>query len=735
MSDDSNSSGGHSPVITLLILFGFVVAGSTLLWVIARPPVALLYGVIRSVELPFINGLLPHGREFHMSNLQRGHVPGVWTIYKNSLFYGMFWFAMTFVLMFVALSRLEDNSISKHVNIVNKMGRTVRDVLERYATTQAPVRFFIDYDVVGLPTQIGTARQPFTALEVLLYTDAIQSISLDPIGGERPKLNLDRPLLTDWFRDRFGNPNPFTNRSILPNPRLMDVEDIHRAVDQLSWQSVLIFAPAVKRIVSFYSEKTTKGLETRNAEVENFIEGVWREVNTFKQEFGDDITLGAADDWDKAERIARRANFIKNKKKAKAKGQAAPEIVYEPYVETDAKSDIQRIYETGQIARGEKASGAHIEPVSVGPQPSKVKPTKPERLLFFGEVLAERGPTLKSVEEGREILKDYLTRHLGSQRGEYPVGIDPKTEVMVFDPTIRDGEQQAFNQQAQERLNTGIQAIERCVFSHAFEFGAVGATLDKARESGIMPPSLFRYLRFCDDTQSLWWFIHNLGMPSAVPENAGLFEHYQAERLAGTALTKPYIKSAIDGLKAEAEKYLTDETVHELNRVLGGNALQRTTRKLHDSILAATRQSMQKGDGDTEQMESIRGVLAQFRADSDDGSHDKAPSQDDDRHDDMARNLMAKAKAAPVIDIEQGRRPVEEPSDKRHGTKGVGITTDFNDVAEHMETDGVKPGFDNLDSVLARMAQNAIGMDAQRVKQAKAERDHNRRIEDGQTDD
>lgn len=732
---DPNTSNDNGPVITGAIMFAFVVVGSTLLWVLARPAVALLYGFMRSVELPFLNGLLPHGSEFHLSTLRRGHMPGVWTIYKNSLFYGMFWFTMTFILMFVAISRVSDNAISKFVNIKSKFGHSVRDVLERYATNHAPVRFFNDYDVISLPTEIGTARQSFTALETLLYADVIQSISLDPIGGERPKLNIDEDRMAAWYKARFGKANPFTNRSLLPNPRLMDIDDIERAVDDLSWPSVLILAPAVKRIISFYSEKTSKGLETSNRQIEEFIEGVWKEINTFKQEFGDSITLGAANDWDKAEQIARHAN-ARRAKGGKSKGDDASSTIYEPYISTDAKSSIQRIYETGQIARGEVASGITIDPVMVGPQPNKITPTDPERLLFFGEVLAQRGPTLKSVIEGRAILKDYLTRHLGMQREQYPVGIDPKTELMRFAKTIADGEQQAFNQQAQERLNTGAQAIERCLFRHGYEFGAVGSALDKARESGIMPPSLFRYLRFCDDTQSIWWFVHNLGMPSAVPENAGLFEHYQAERLAGIGLSKPYIRSAIDGLKTEAEKYLTNETVHELNRVLGGNALKRVTHDLRGKLHEVIRDTPDSGE-----LNAIGAFSAQIASDyARQRADDKAKDQGKAAaatHDNRADALSASTgNGKPDITLVAGRKPQTTPPDRRAGTASFPITTDKHDLAERVaQEDDSEGGIANIEALMTRMTTNATGMQVQRIRQLKAERDHDAKQSTNETAD
>ena len=95
-----------------------------------------------------------------------------------------------------------------------------------------------------------------------------------------------------------------------------------------------------------------------------------------------------------------------------------------------------------------------------------------------------------------------------------------------------------------------------------------------------MPPNAFRWMRFCPETETLWWFVHNHGMPSAVPENAGLFEHFQMEVAAGSAITRPYVKEALKGVRAEAERYLTKAMIEEIKAVLGNNAVMDEMVKL-----------------------------------------------------------------------------------------------------------------------------------------------------------
>jgi hypothetical protein len=88
-----------------------------------------------------------------------------------------------------------------------------------------------------------------------------------------------------------------------------------------------------------------------------------------------------------------------------------------------------------------------------------------------------------------------------------------------------------------------------------------------------MPPNLFRWMRFCEETTPFWWFVQNLGMPAAYPENAGHYEHHQAEKAMGVAVERPHLHACLDGLRREAERYLVPERVDELRTILGKDAI------------------------------------------------------------------------------------------------------------------------------------------------------------------
>lgn len=553
----------NSPFFLVPLLLGIGMIFATAVWMGARREAAALYGIIRSIEAPFVNKLAPHAKYFSIESLKEV-VPSFSMIYENSLMYGLFFTALIFLLMTTALLRLEKFSILKWVSIKSDKGRTYTEVMERIADTEPSVRFFLDYNVMDLPTTEGSARQPMRAIELLLFTNSIQYVKVDKAHTTPPDLELDTTKLRAWMCDRFGPKNPFID---ITKRRLLDVREVHRAVDDMSWYAVLLLYPALYRVYAFYVLDSQEGYKTAQAEIDDFINGIWTELNGFKSEFRDGIQLGFANSEDRAERDA----FYRASKKKGSSEDDKPDNFTASNV-LDNLTDLTRVFRNGRISRGEIESPAEVFVSKAGAE-RPAKPKAPEHLLFFGEVLSERGPNLDCVKAARDGLKDILTRHLGDQRGEYPVSNDPDTGLVVYDRKIATQEQKAFNIRAQERLARAEQAIEKVLFSHQYEFSVVGGALEQARRFGIMPPNLFRWLRFCEETTPFWWFVQNLGMPAAYPENAGHFEHYQAEKAMGVAVEQPHIHSALEGIRREACRYLVPETIDELTTILGKDAL------------------------------------------------------------------------------------------------------------------------------------------------------------------
>jgi len=581
MADDQRRpSVVNSPVVLVPLLIGVGAIFATILWFSARREAAAIYGIIRSIELPFLNQFMPHAQYFTLESLRSGTVPAFSMIYVNTLVYGLIFTALIFFLMMLALNRLDRHSIMDQVTIKSKIGRSPEEVMKNLAVIEPSVQFFLDYDIMSLPTTEGTARQPMRAIELLLYTDAIRAVKVDPTHEKLPDLDVDRDKLASWLADRFGPINPFMQDGA--KRRLLDAREIERAVDELSWYSVLVLYPALLRIHAFYVEDKN-GYETTQNAISDFIDGTWAEMNGFKKEFGPAIALGYASDADREERNALyRAQLAngggkKGRKAKKAKGHAieAERLGIEGSTILDNMTELARVYRRGRMDRGDIPSDGTVGRESAGTSPRDKKAPPPQNLLFFGEVLSERGPGLTCVSKARDGLKDVLTRHLGSQRKSYPVGTDPKTGLVIYDKQINTTEQKAFNTKAQERLATAERTLEDVLFRHQFEFSVVGGALDRARRYGIMPPNLFRWLRFCDETVSFWWFLQNLGMPAAYPENAAHYEHYQAEKIIGVAIERAHVNSCIDGIRLEAIRYLVPERIEELRAILGKDVIIR----------------------------------------------------------------------------------------------------------------------------------------------------------------
>ena len=566
--DNRSNHASNSPFVIAILLLGIVMVFATVAWLGARRETAALYGIIRSIEFPFVNRIVPHAEWFSLDALRAGAMPGLTMIYTNSLIYGLFFTAMILGVLMLALLRLDRFSIKPHIGIKSGKGRGHVEIMERLARNEPSIQFFIDYDMLDLPTNEGTARQPMRAIELLLYTDTIRQIKLDTRAAKPPTLTLDEDRLRHWMTARFGRENPFI---AIPTRRLLDAGEVERAVDELSWYAVLVLYPALWRVHAFHVEGGD-GFQTVQKGVETFIADTWKELNGFKKEFRDGIALGYASAADRAERDAfYRSNRAKPRKARRSRKPQEAEQDIAADTTLDAITDLGRVYRQGQMDRGETA--AEATPRSSAGAASAKKPSPPEHLLIFGEVLSERGPGLACVAEARSRLKDILTRHLGAQRKSYPVGNDPKTGLMVYAGKLTTAEQKAFNTKAQERLSRAQRALEIVLWSHQFEFSLVGGAMETARRYGILPPNLFRWLRFCDETTAFWWFVQNLGMPSAYPENAGHFEHYQAEKAMGVPVERPYVQACLDGIKQEADRYLVPECVDELRTILGKDAI------------------------------------------------------------------------------------------------------------------------------------------------------------------
>lgn len=514
MSNNSSNQSSQSPTTAILIGMSMIMFFCTVLWMAARRQVANIYGTIRSFELPIIWEYLPFSGNFQREVLQAGHSPQFSTIYLHSTYIGMFFLAMIAVVFLLALIRLEKFGITKHLDIKSQQGMSSDSVMDMYAEMEPSVRFFKDYPLLELSTSRGDGRQPMRAMEVIEDAKSLIGIVEDYEHGEMPRLEIDNQRMKDWYSNRMGPENPFNKFDI---PSLETAPAIHEAIDELPWTVVLILYPSIWKKHSFLID-SKKGFDATVDLVDDFIAKVWTELNTFKAREGDRLVLGF-DDAD--QRAIQNSLFLERKGKKKKKGK-----------------------------KGADTPG----------------------LMTIGELLATEGSEMQVVKEATEGLKRILTRHLGRDTGEYPLR-EGKNGLIEYGSTAGPASEQAFMEATAKKLSRAASVLAKeTLFGHNYQYGLVGAALEAVRKTGIMPALQFRWLRFYD--KPFWYFVQNLGMPSAFPENAGSFEHYTAERIAKTKLSRPYIETAINGLRLEAEKYLVDEEKTRIKEKYGVKAVK-----------------------------------------------------------------------------------------------------------------------------------------------------------------
>lgn len=90
--------------------------------------------------------------------------------------------------------------------------------------------------------------------------------------------------------------------------------------------------------------------------------------------------------------------------------------------------------------------------------------------------------------------------------------------------------------------------VKRIVGRHAYKRTVLIAMLAAARETGVLPAAWFRWLKTVD--RVTWYGLSDLGMDVASAEAAGIRAHWNAERIAKTAIVNPMVEEALAGLKA-----------------------------------------------------------------------------------------------------------------------------------------------------------------------------------------
>lgn len=181
---------------------------------------------------------------------------------------------------------------------------------------------------------------------------------------------------------------------------------------------------------------------------------------------------------------------------------------------------------------------------------------KAKDLTTLAETLAIEGPNLDTTKKARSEIVAMLASHLNMDPNQKTFIKDKKGNPKLLKNLSR-AERAKYDIRQKRLTKTITETIRGLLSQNGYLFGTVATLLLHTRRGGILPPALFRWMRYYD--YPMWCFLRVVGMNTPTPEVAGMFDHYQIETKAGRAYSRPYITSSIEGIRLEANKYVTDE--------------------------------------------------------------------------------------------------------------------------------------------------------------------------------
>lgn len=102
----------------------------------------------------------------------------------------------------------------------------------------------------------------------------------------------------------------------------------------------------------------------------------------------------------------------------------------------------------------------------------------------------------------------------------------------------------------------GSKVVQRVVARHAYLLTVMASMLELARTDGVMASAEFIWLKPID--RQLWYILNSVGRRVAVPEVAGVFAHWLAEKELNAPIRTPMVEAAVKALEVELENTLYD---------------------------------------------------------------------------------------------------------------------------------------------------------------------------------
>ncbi|WP_167375134.1 secretion/conjugation apparatus DotM-related subunit [Acetobacter malorum] len=498
-----NRTGSNNNDMTLVIvsLVGFFFVLLAIMWFAASPIIGLVYKWVRTIESLGIWAIIPHGWGRYFWTTPARTAFQFKSIYVSSVPFNLL-FALTIAgIGALAFYKVRNQHLDAQIKNDSPIG--YKELMELQAPIFPANDFFLLFSLEKYPLKKGPARLPMTAIEFLTDCDALIGIhdTLDDNPRAKKGWMIDEAAVTKRLTSVFGPANPFTN----PDFKMSSRSKLQEAVDAIPWHLVSLVYVCLLRLYALevYVEDD-KAFAEAYALSDEHLKNIWRDLNALKRKHGDTLTLGFVDADD--EELQRA---ILKEKKADAILRTLPEVL------NDRK----------QITR------------QVTDENGQTTDTTVEQTT---------GDAFKTTVTARENLLKILTCTTGAfDRPEWKKKNPGPTEAARLRIT-RKRQKQFLNETAYKLLTR-----------NGYLFGMISTLLTQTRSCGILPPATFRWMRFYD--YPMWCFLRATGMNTPTVEIAGMFDHAQVEQKSGVPFRRPYLTTSVEGIRLEANKYITED--------------------------------------------------------------------------------------------------------------------------------------------------------------------------------
>lgn len=497
----------------MLVILGILFMGVlAILWAIVTRPVGIMYHLVRTVESLGTWYLTPWGISFHNLTLGKDNDVRFIDIYTSSIPFGII---AALIVVYIGY-RLKKKAQNEHLSSIISHEKTSppdwKSIMRRQAILYPANQFFLDYAINDFADLTkGVARMPYTAIDVILRSGAYRGTKL--VDGQEA-LECDRSALTTFLSGYMGELNPFftarTDYTISSDPMPSNeiIADIIN--NSLKWHHCIILYPALFRI---YGSLVDTGQEFSYfiENTEGYFKDVWRDINRLKKNKRDSLVIGFQDENDEK---FKRALFREKH------GEDATLFTLMDYLNSEAEG------QTGTI-----------------------------------------GDNLPTVITARQKLIELLTSHR-HKPDHIPAGKDKKKGLIYKKQSELMDSERILSANILSQQLSFIKHISPILLKRAYTATMLAASLDTetggARSLGVLAPAQFRWVRFYD--HKLWLFIRAIGGKTAVPEAAGVFQHYLDEKTTQQPIINPQLDRAVEAIINEANNYITPEAKERLER-------------------------------------------------------------------------------------------------------------------------------------------------------------------------